>query len=70
MPTSEAKRLATIYDFDQLRSKVLIPDSVTDASLRGEGPYAYRDLDDCLDLISEYIEMVERFEVIGYLGHL
>lgn len=70
MPTSEAERMATIYDFDQLRSEVLIPDSVSNASLRGEGPYAYRDLDNCLELIDAYIEMVERFEVIGYMGHL
>ena len=31
---------------------------------------AYRDLDECLDLLQGYIEMVERFSVIAYMGHL
>jgi RNA-splicing ligase RtcB len=70
MPTSEAKQLARTYDFEQLRSEVLIPDVVSDASLRGEGPFAYRDLDDCLNKISSYIEVVERFKVVAYMGHL
>ena len=34
------------------------------------GPFAYRDLDECLDLIKDYIEVVVRFGVIGHMGHL
>jgi hypothetical protein len=48
----------------------MIPTSVSDASLRTEGPFAYRDLDDCLLLLDGYVEQIERFRVIGYMGHL
>ena len=41
-----------------------------DSSLRTDGPFAYRDLDECLGLIAEYVEVVARFGVIGYMGHL
>jgi len=70
MPTSEAKRLAQLFDFDALQDEVLVPDLISDQSLRGEAPYAYRDLEPCLDVLSGYIEEVERFEVVGYIGHL
>ena len=39
----------------------MIPDGVENASLRTDGPFAYRDLDACLDLLSGYVETVERF---------
>lgn len=70
MPTSEAKELSPHFDFDALREEVLIPDLISDRSLRGEAPYAYRDLDPCLEQLDEYVEVVERFEVVGYIGHL
>lgn len=70
MPRSEAKKRADAYDFAALRSRVLMPTGLEDSSLRTEGPFAYRDLDACLDLIKDYIEPVERFAVIGYMGHL
>lgn len=47
-----------------------MPSDLDDASLRTEGPYAYRDLDDCLALIDGYVAVVERFAVLGYMGHL
>ena len=70
MARAEAKALAADYDFRRLRERVMIPPSVKDASLRSEGPYAYRELDDCLGLMGGYVEVVERFGVIGYMGHL
>ena len=66
----ESKRSAQGYDFEALRRAIMMPDCIRDSSLRSEGPYAYRDLDGCLDLIKEYVEVVERFAVIGYMGHL
>lgn len=48
----------------------MMPDCIQDASLRTEGPYAYRDLDACLELLDGYIDEVERFSVIAYMGHL
>jgi hypothetical protein len=70
MSRSDCKPFADTYDYANLRNSVLIPDGVEDASLRTDGPFAYRDLDECLKLISEYIEVVERFGVVGYMGHL
>jgi hypothetical protein len=59
-----------IIRFEDLRRRVLIPAGVQDASLRTDGPYGYRDLDACLGLLGGYVEEVERFAVVGYMGHL
>ncbi len=66
----DCKPIADAYDFSSLRTAVLIPAGVEDASLRTDGPFAYRDLDECLALIAEYVEIVSRFGVVGYMGHL
>lgn len=70
MARGDCKPLAERYDFRELRSRVIIPTTVTDASLRTEGPYAYRDLDECLMLLDECVEVQERFNVLAYMGHL
>ena len=70
MSRAECKPLGDLYDFERLRERVLIPEVVQDASLRTEGPFAYRDLDACLSLLGGYVEEVERYSVIGYMGHL
>jgi RNA-splicing ligase RtcB len=70
MSRSDCRPLADGFDFDALRRKVLIPTGVKDASLRTDGPFAYRDLDECIALIKDYVEPVTRYSVIGYMGHL
>ena len=70
MSRSDCKPFADAYDFEALRKSVLIPSGVEDASLRTDGPFAYRDLNDCLALIGAYVEVVTRFGVVGYMGHL
>lgn len=70
MSRADCKPLADRHDFAELRRKVLIPSGVQDSSLRTDGPYAYRDLDECLALIEGYVKPVTRFGVIGYMGHL
>jgi len=65
-----AKDLAAGFDFAGLRKRVLLPDGVEDSSLRTEGPFAYRDLDPCLELLNGFVTLVERYAVIGYMGHL
>jgi RNA-splicing ligase RtcB len=70
MSRSDCKPLADAYDFAGLRRSILIPTGVEDASLRTDGPFAYRDLDECLSLIRDYVEVTARFGVIGYMGHL
>jgi RNA-splicing ligase RtcB len=70
MSRSDCKPIADTYDFASLRKTILIPSGVEDASLRTDGPFAYRDLVECLALIGDYVEVLARFRVIGYLGHL
>jgi RNA-splicing ligase RtcB len=70
MSRSDCKPLADAYDFAGLRRSLLIPSGVEDASLRTDGPFAYRDLDECMALIQDYVDVVVRFGVVGYMGHL
>jgi RNA-splicing ligase RtcB len=70
MSRSDCKPPADGFDFAALRRAVLIPAAVADASLRTEGPYAYRDLDECLALLDGYVTEVSRLAVIAYMGHL
>ena len=70
MSRSDCKPLADSFDFEGLRRSILIPSGVDDSSLRTDGPFAYRDLDDCLALIVDYVDVVSRFGVAGYMGHL
>ena len=70
MSRGDCKALADNFDFNGLRTKVLLPSGIEDASLRTDGPFAYRDLDECIALIKDYVEPVTRYSVIGYMGHL
>jgi len=70
MSRSDCKPYADSFDFAALRKSVLIPSGVEDSSLRTDGPFAYRDLEECLSLINGYVEVIGRFAVIGYMGHL
>ena len=70
MPRGKCKAIADNYDFAEMRRKIMLPAGLQNASLRTDGPFAYRDLDECMQLVSEYIEEVERFSVVGYMGHL
>lgn len=70
LPPGESKEIAAEFDFDALRRRVLMPAGLEGASLRTEGPYAYRDLDACLALIDGFVPPVAPFGVIGYMGHL
>jgi hypothetical protein len=70
MSRGDCKPLADAFNFNDLRKRVLIPSGVQDSSLRTDGPFAYRDLDECLMLIDGYVEEVSRFKVVGYMGHL
>jgi RNA-splicing ligase RtcB len=70
MSRGDCKPLADRFDFGALRRAVMMPSCLADASLRTEGPYAYRELDECLALISGYVTEQARFSVVGYMGHL
>ena len=70
MSRADCKPLADAFDFEALRRAVMIPTGVQDASLRTEGPYAYRDLDECLALLDGSVTEENRLAVIAYMGHL
>jgi RNA-splicing ligase RtcB len=70
MSRRDCKPVADTYDFSSLRKSVLIASGIEDASLRMDGPFAYRNLDECMALIQDYIDVIQRFAVIGYMGHL
>jgi RNA-splicing ligase RtcB len=70
MSRGDCKPLAGAFDFAALRRSILLPTGPQDGSLRTEGPYAYRDLDECLGLIDGYVDTVTRYSVVGYMGHL
>lgn len=70
MSRGDCKPLADNFDFAALRQSLLLPTGLSDASLRTEGPYAYRDLDECLALIDGYVQEIERYAVVGYMDHL
>jgi len=67
---ADCKPKAADFDFPSLRDQVIIPSIVADSSLRTEGPYAYRNLDVVLALLAPYVEEMEHFKVIAYMGHL
>ena len=70
MSRRDAKNASLNFDFDALRKALLMPSSISNSSLNTEGPFAYRDLDDCLELLAGYVEEVKRLRVVAYAGHL
>lgn len=70
MSRSDAKSAAIDFDFRSMRKAVLLPSFLSDAYLTTEGPFAYRNLEDCLSLIQGYVKEVKRFSVVAYAGHL
>ncbi len=68
MSRSDAKKVE--FDFADLRSRVYIPDRIDNASLRTESPSCYRSLDDGLDCMTRYLDVVERFTPVAYIGQL
>jgi RNA-splicing ligase RtcB len=70
MSRANSKTVAETFDFSELRRSILLPNGIADASLRTEGPFAYRDLDECLLLLDGFVEVQQRFRVVAYMGHL
>ncbi|KXK08781.1 MAG: hypothetical protein UZ21_OP11001000334 [Microgenomates bacterium OLB22] len=60
----------THIDFATLRRRLMIPTSISDASIRGERPTHYRDITDFRRLIGDHIEEVERYTPIAYIGQI
>ncbi len=68
MSRSDAKKVQ--FDFGQMRQAVYIPAMIDNASLRTEAPSCYRSLDDGLACIQSYVDVVERFTPVAYIGQL
>jgi RNA-splicing ligase RtcB len=70
MSRSEAKLHAADYDYDDLRSRIYIPEMIGNVSIKTEAPFCYRDLDSCLILIDDLISVEKRFNPFAYLGQI
>ena len=54
-------------DCSFLREKLYIPSMIPNENLKMDTPDCYRDLDSCLELIDNLIQVEDRYTVIGYL---
>lgn len=70
MSRSDSKKYAELYDYEALRKRICIPNHISNASIKTEAPFCYRDLDSCLELVSDLAEEVDRFTPIAYIGQI
>lgn len=70
MSRSDAKTFAENYNYELLREKIYIPPMISNASIKTEAPFCYRDLDACLRLIDSLVVEVKRFSPFAYLGQI
>ncbi len=70
MSRSEAKLYSENYDYAALRKRIYIPQMIKDESIKTEAPFCYRNLDDCLNLISDLIVIEKKFAPFAYLGQI
>lgn len=67
---SDTKTYAEQYDYEALRRRIYIPNSISNASIKTETPFCYRSIDDCMNLLGDIVEEVERFVPTAYIGQL
>lgn len=53
-----------------LREKVYIPSMIPNENLKMDTPDCYRDLDSCLQLIDDLIQVDDKYTIIGYIGQM
>ncbi len=70
MSRSEAKNFADQYNYQSLRQRIYIPDSISNDSIKTEAPFCYRDINKCMELVNGLIVEVKRFVPIAYLGQI
>lgn len=70
MSRGEAKAFAAIFDYDALREKIYIPEMIANDNIKTDAPFCYRDLDSCLGLINNLIQVDKRYSVFAYLGQM
>jgi hypothetical protein len=57
-------------DYNSVRNKVYIPHEIKNESLKMDMPCCYKDLESCLALIHDFVELEDKYSVVGYLGHI
>jgi len=70
MSRSQAKLHSKDYDYNELRKQIYIPDQIGNNSIKTDAPFCYRDLDECISLIDDLIEIQNRFKPMAYLGQI
>lgn len=70
MSRGESKQYAEQYDYEALRKLIYIPEQISNASIKTEAPFCYRNIDDCMNLLNGVVTEVERFIPIAYIGQL
>ncbi len=70
MSRGDAKQFADSFDYEDLRRKIYIPEMISDASIKTEAPFCYRNIDKCLMFIDKLVIEVKRFSPIAYLGQI
>lgn len=70
MSRSQAKEYAETFNYQALRDQIYIPEMISDASIKTEAPFCYRDLDSCLNLIQKLVIEIKRFSPFAYLGQI
>lgn len=70
MSRSEAKQHSENYDYNELRSRIYIPEMIKNASIKTEAPFCYRDLDACIALLGDLVAIEKRFSPFAYLGQI
>ena len=70
MSRGDAKEFASTFDYEELRNTIYIPEMIANENIKTDAPFCYRDLDNCLDLIDDLIEVDKRFSVFAYLGQM
>jgi hypothetical protein len=56
--------------YSNIRDLIYIPKMIKDSEIIYDLPNCYRSLDECLELVKEFIVVQERFRVLAYLGHI
>ena len=70
MSRADAKLQSKEYDYQQLKEKIYIPEEIKNESIKTDAPFCYRDLDDCLILLGDLVQVQERFRPIAYIGQI
>ncbi len=70
MSRSDAKLVSKDFDYEILRKQIYIPEEIKNESIKTDAPFCYRDLDDCLSLVKDLIDVQNRFRPIAYLGQI